>query len=130
MAQANQRVTKLTIMKLVSSAGFKARPKSKAKLPDAPVWRAPKNDVVGSATTYLNKHKPGPARIVTHHPSGKWECAYPGYSRKSVSWTSRGLLAAQCAVLKYFGDLHMEATMELPPFDFAGLEKRAAVDVD
>lgn len=122
VAKAEVAITKSLVAKLATkSFASRSKAKVKRKVVAVPLWNAPKTGAEDSALLFLLRHKPAPARVVMHRPCGKWECAYPGYPRKSFSWTMRGMRATQLAVLEYLWEVHTECTMEEPPWSSAEL---------
>jgi hypothetical protein len=118
------------VLKKVVSKYFKPRAKAKGKAKGsvpAPMWKAPQAAMTESATKFIRDNRPPGATVVVHQQCGKWEVSYPGSSRKSFSWGSRGHNKAVALTLHHLWTQHCEATFEEAPWSLAQMAKVAGL---
>ena len=90
-----------------------------------PIWKAVAHESTDKATAYLKRHLPPPARLVQHAKHGAWEVGFPGYQRRSFSWTARGHTKTIAMVLHWAWSLQKEENQEVPGWSLDQMEKVA-----
>jgi len=107
----------------VKKPGPKAKAKAKAKAKPGPKAAAAKPKWKAAATSadaefFLNAWKPPQSKIVIDPSNGRYLMHYPGFSRRSVSWTQRGHQVAvqQCfGILSKWHAIHTGQNLVMPP---------------
>lgn len=67
------------------------------------------NSVVGDMA-FIDKHRPPAGAITKDNANGRFLVPYPGFARKSISWTQRTMDVAAVETLKLAWDCHFKKT--------------------
>ena len=72
------------------------------------------NEILGD-TTFIEANAPAVGRVCKDDDNGRFLVLYPSRTRRSFSWTVRGMNRASLVTLKWWWEAHTEATGEQPP---------------
>ena len=73
-------------------------------------WNSIKGDM-----SFVRAHAPDKGRIAQDDREGRFRLTYPGKAPRSVSWTSRGMVAASLEALRIIWGYHTLASGQEPP---------------
>ena len=71
------------------------------------------NEIIGDAS-FIVANAPAVGTVSKDDDNGRFLVLYPGRTRRSFSWTKRGMNLSSIVALRWWWGAHTEATGELP----------------